>query len=196
MSATNYSRADARSTIGGGTAPLTAPTAPGEFSAPACPPSLGGAVPPPFLWGMVQAFIPDVWPDGDPARLAAAATAWDTFSTTINGIAGECTGPSGVIGAQQIPEGGDVTSAISELSQSLSQVASEAGKLATQTLCADVEASHRRNRCANGLARPPRESHSVDRRRGQSCRGGRALHRGHWFSARQSHPNLVTTSPD
>lgn len=133
MSATNYSRADAGSTIGGGASPLTAPAAPGEFSAPACPPSLGGAVPPPFLWGMVQAFIPDVWPDGDPARLAASATAWDTFATTIKGIAGQFAGPSGVIGAQQIPEGGNMTSAISELSQSLSQVASEAGKLATQT---------------------------------------------------------------
>jgi hypothetical protein len=133
MSATNYSRADAASTIGGGASPLTAPPAPGEFSAPACPPSLGGDVPPPFLWGMVQSFIPDVWPDGDPARLTAAATAWDTFATTINGIAGEFAGPSGVIGAQQIPEGATMTSAISELSGSLSQVASEAGKLATQT---------------------------------------------------------------
>src|SRR3954469_25923283 len=133
MSATNYSRADAASTIGGGASPLTAPTAPGEFSAPACPPSLGGGVPPPLLWGMVQVFIPDVWPDGDPARLTAAATAWVTFATTIEGNAGEFAGPSGVIGAQQIPEGGTITSAISELSQSLSQVASEAGKLATQT---------------------------------------------------------------
>jgi Putative adhesin Stv domain len=133
MSATNYSRADAGSTVGGGTSPLTAPAAPGDFSAPACPPSLGGGVPPPFLWGMVQAFIPDVWPDGDPARLTAAATAWDTFATTLAGIAGQFAGPSGVIGAQQIPEGGNMTSAISELSQSLSQVASEAGKLATQT---------------------------------------------------------------
>jgi hypothetical protein len=133
MSATNYSRADVGSTVGGGASPLTAPAAPGEFSAPACPPSLGGAVPPPFLWGMVQAFIPDVWPDGDGARLAASATAWDTFATTISGIASQFAGPSGVIGGQQIPEGANMASAISELSESLSQVASEAGKLATQT---------------------------------------------------------------
>ena len=133
MSATNYSKADAGSTIGGGASPLTAPTAPGEFSAPACPPSLGGGIPPPFLWGMVQAFIPDVWPDGDPARLQASATAWDTFATTIKGIAGQFAGPSSVIGDQQIPEGGNMTSAISVLSESLSQIASEAGKLATQT---------------------------------------------------------------
>jgi hypothetical protein len=133
MSATNYSRADAGSTVGGGASPLTAPTAPGDFSAPACPPSLGGAVPPPFLWGMVQMFIPDVWPDGDPSRLAAAATAWDSFATAIKGITGEFAGPSSVIGNQQIPEGGNMTSAISVVSESLSQIASEAGKLATQT---------------------------------------------------------------
>jgi hypothetical protein len=145
MSASNYSRADAASTIGGGTPPLTAPTAPGDFSAPACPPSLGGGVPPPFLWGMVQAFIPDVWPDGDPARLTASATAWDTFATTVSAIAGEFVGPSGVIGAQQIPEGGAMTSAISELSQSLSQVASEAGKLATQTREFADDVAHTQN---------------------------------------------------
>jgi PE family len=145
MSATNYSKADAASTIGGGTSPLTAPTAPGDFSAPACPPSLGGGVPPPFLWGMVQAFIPDVWPDGNPAPLTAAATAWDTFATTLNGIAGQFAGPSGVIGAQQIPEGSSMTYSISELSQSLSQVASEAGKLATQTREFADDVAHTQN---------------------------------------------------
>jgi hypothetical protein len=145
MSATNYSRADAGSTIGGGTSPLTAPAAPGDFSAPACPPSLGGGVPPPFLWGMVQAFIPDVWPDGNPAPLTAAATAWDTFATTLAGIAGQFAGPSGVIGAQQIPEGSSMTSSVSELSQSLSQVASEAGKLATQTREFADDVAHTQN---------------------------------------------------
>jgi hypothetical protein len=145
MSATNYSRADAASTVGGGASPLTAPTAPGEFSAPACPPSLGGAVPAPFLWGMVQMFIPDVWPDGDPSRLQAAATAWDTFATAISGVPGEFAAPSGVIGAQHIPEGGNMTSAISELSQSLSQVASEAGKLATQTREFADDVAHTQN---------------------------------------------------
>ena len=86
-------------------------------------------MPPPFLWGMVQMFIPDVWPDGDPARLASAAGAWDSFATAIKGIAGEFAGPSGVIGGQQIPEGGNMKSAISTLSESLSQIASEAADL-------------------------------------------------------------------
>lgn len=133
MSATNYSRANSASTIGGGAAPLTAPEKPGELATPSTPPSLGGGVPPPFLWSVLQTFVPDTWPDGDPTRLRASAEAWQTFASTINGIAGGLSGPSGVIAGQQIPEGGAMTSAMSELSRSLSDVATEAGNLATQT---------------------------------------------------------------
>jgi hypothetical protein len=133
MSATNYSQADAASTIGGGAAPLTAPEKPGQFDTPSSPSSLGGGVMPPFLWSVLENFIPDTWPDGNPGRLRASAAAWQSFASTINGIAGELSGPSGVVGSQQIPEGGAMTSAMSELSQSQSGVATEAGNLATQT---------------------------------------------------------------
>ncbi|MBO0679077.1 hypothetical protein JRC04_16555 [Mycolicibacterium sp. S2-37] len=133
MSATNYSEADAASTIGGGPAPVTAPGKPGEFDSPAAPGSSGGGVPPPVLWSVLQSFIPNTWPDGDPIRLRASAEAWQTFASAIDGIAGELTGPSGVVGGQQIPEGGAMTSAITELAQSVSGIATEAGNLATQT---------------------------------------------------------------
>ena len=133
MSATNYSRADASSTIGGGASTLTPPEAPADFSAPGAPSALGGGVPPPLLWSVIQSFIPDVWPDGSPAALRATASAWQGFASTMNGIVGQLAGPSGVVAGQQIPEGGAMTSAISELTQSLSGIASEAGKLATQT---------------------------------------------------------------
>ena len=63
MSATNYSRADASSTIGGGASTLTPPEAPADFSAPGAPSALGGGVPPPLLWSVIQTFIPDVWPE-------------------------------------------------------------------------------------------------------------------------------------
>ncbi|KUI34676.1 hypothetical protein AU195_09130 [Mycobacterium sp. IS-1496] len=132
MSATNYSQANAASTIGGGTATLTAPEKPTEFATPSSPPSLGGGVPPPFLWSVLQTFIPDTWPDGDPARLRDSAEAWQTFASAINGIAVGLSGPSGVIAGQKIPEGGAMTSAMAELSRSLSEVATEAGNLATQ----------------------------------------------------------------
>jgi hypothetical protein len=133
MSATNYSRADAASTIGGGESTLTPPDAPAEYSAPAAPSGLGGGVPPPLLWSVIQTVIPDVWPDGDPTALRASATAWQGFASTINGIVGHLTGPSGVVADQKIPEGGQMASAISKLTESLSKIASEAGNLATQT---------------------------------------------------------------
>lgn len=59
---------------------------------------------PPFLWSVVETFIPDTWPDGHPGRLQASAGAWQSFGSAISGIAGELSGPSGVIAIQQIPE--------------------------------------------------------------------------------------------
>lgn len=144
-SATNYSRADASSTIGGGASPLSPPGAPTEFTSPSAPSSLGGGVPPPFLWSVIQAFIPDVWPDGSPGQLRVTADAWKQFSSTMTGIAGHLTGPSGVIAGQQIPEGGAMSSAISELSQSLSGIASEAGKLGTQAAEFADDVEHTQN---------------------------------------------------
>ncbi|KUH81290.1 MULTISPECIES: hypothetical protein [unclassified Mycobacterium] len=134
MSATNYSRADAASTIGGAATALAPPDTPAEFSAPAAPSAQGGGVPPPLLWSVIQSFIPDVWPDGDPASLRSTGNAWQTFATAIGGIAGHLTGPSGVVGSQQIPEGGAMTTAITKLTESLNNIATEAGNLATQTL--------------------------------------------------------------
>ncbi|WP_454786363.1 WXG100-like domain-containing protein [Mycobacterium antarcticum] len=133
MSATNYSQADAASTIGGGATPLTAPEKPPAFDTPPCPSSLGGGVMPPFLWSVLETFIPDSWPDGNPERLRASADAWQSFASELSGKSAELTAPSGIIGGQQIPESGKMTSAMSELSQSMSSVATEAGNLATQT---------------------------------------------------------------
>ncbi|MGE2715206.1 hypothetical protein ACQI4L_14195 [Mycolicibacterium litorale] len=132
MSATNYSQANAASIIGGGAAPLKAPEKPSEFDTPPCPPSLGGGIPPPFLWSVLQTFIPDTWPDGDPGRLRASAAAWQTFASAINGIAGELSGPAGAVAGQQVPEGGAMVSALGELARSFGGISAEAGKLATQ----------------------------------------------------------------
>ena len=133
QSASNYSHADAASTIGGGGTPLAAPEKPAKFDAPSCPPSLGGGVTPPFLWSVLENFIPDSWPDGNPGRLRASADAWKTFGTSIGAIANGLTGPSRIIAGQQIPEGGAMTSKLTVLADSLSGIATEAGNLATHT---------------------------------------------------------------
>lgn len=61
MSATNYSRADAASTIGGGTSALTPPDKPAEFSSPAAPSALGGGVLRRHRWPLVPAGQPSRW---------------------------------------------------------------------------------------------------------------------------------------
>ena len=143
VSATNYSRADASSTIGGGATPLTAPTAPGKFDAPSVPSPFGGGVAEPFLWSMVEMLVGDVWPDGDPAQLRAAGSAWSGFARTLSGIGGQLAGPSAAISGQQIPEGGAITKDLSDLKQGLSDIATESAKLSVQLIefAADVEAA-------------------------------------------------------
>jgi hypothetical protein len=89
MSATNYSRADASSTIGGGAGALTPPSAPGEVDAPTMSSPFGGGVAEPFLWSMVEMLVGSVWPDGDPTQLRAAANAWSGFARTLAGVAGQ-----------------------------------------------------------------------------------------------------------
>jgi hypothetical protein len=143
MSATNYSRADALSTIGGGTGALPPPSAPAEVDAPSMSSSSGGGVAEPFLWSMVEMLVGGVWPDGDPAQLRAAAGAWSTFARTLSGTGTELQGPSATIAGQQIPEGDAMTTALSDLRKGLTDVATESVKLATQTFefAADVESA-------------------------------------------------------
>jgi hypothetical protein len=143
ISATNYSRADASSTIGGGAAPLAAPAAPSEFDAPSVPSPFGGGVAEPFMWSMVQMLVGDVWPDGDPAQLRAAGTAWSAFAGALSGIGRHLEGPSATISGQQIPEGGAIAKDLADLKQGLSDIATESAKLGVQIFefAADVEAA-------------------------------------------------------
>jgi hypothetical protein len=143
MSAANYSRADASSTIGGGESALTPPVAPSGFEAPAVASPFEGGVAEPFLWSMVQMLVGGVWPDGDPAQLRAAAGAWSSLASTLSSIGAQLEGPSGMISGQQIPEGGAMGTAISDLKQGLSDIVTESVKLSTQVFefAADVEAA-------------------------------------------------------
>lgn len=130
-SAANYGHANASSTVGGGTSAVPVPTAPGSYSAPAMPPPLGGGIAAPMGWALVEAFVGDVWPDGNPGELRAAAGAWRTFATAITGLAGQVDAAGPGLSAQQIPEAGQMVSALGKVSGGLTQIATEAQKLAT-----------------------------------------------------------------
>lgn len=130
-SAANYGHANASSTVGGGTSAVPVPTAPAGFTAPGMPPPLGSGIAAPLGWALVEAFVGDVWPDGNPGEMRAAAGAWRAFATAIGGLAGQVETAGTGLGTQQIPESGQMTDALGKISGGLTRIAAEAQKLAT-----------------------------------------------------------------
>jgi hypothetical protein len=130
LGAFNYSRADAGSTLGGGAATLPAPTEPGKFDAPGAPWTLGPGVPPPALWAVVEMFVGDLWPNGNPAQMHTAAGCWRTFGGALRGVKGLLSGPISVITAQQMPESGAIHNAFSKLGDDMAKLGDECDKVA------------------------------------------------------------------
>lgn len=128
--ASNYSRAEAASTLGGGGAVLPTPTPPGNFDAPGAPWTLGPGIAEPALWALVEAFVGDMWPNGNPAQIHAAAACWRTFGAALDGVKDVLHGPSSVIAAQQVPEGGLIQQVFSKLGDDMAKIGDECDKLA------------------------------------------------------------------
>jgi len=128
--ASNYSRAEAASTIGGGGAVLPTPTQPGNFDAPGAPWTLGPGTPEPALWVVVEAFVGDLWPNGNPGQMHTAAGCWRTFGAALHGLKAAMQGPNSVIGAQQMPEGGVIQQAFSKIGDDIAKIGDECNNLA------------------------------------------------------------------
>lgn len=143
MSAVNYERANAASTVGGGETSLPLPTAPTPFTAPSMPPPMGGGIAAPLLWTIVESLVGDVWPDGNPEEVRAAAAAWRSFGASIGAVA-EPVGAAGTaLAGQQIPEAGHMGDAAAQISGGLADIAAQAQELAAQVdaFAANVEAT-------------------------------------------------------
>jgi hypothetical protein len=132
MSAYNYGTANAHSTVGGGESPVAKPSDPGKFSAPGVPSVFGGAIAAPIGWGIVEAFVGGVWPDGDPAQMRATATAWRTFGSSISGGSGAMTAAGTTLGGFQIPEAPQMQKAANDISGGLTNIDNQAQALAGQ----------------------------------------------------------------
>jgi hypothetical protein len=132
VSASNYSKAEAASTLGGGATVLPTPTRPGEFAAPGAPWTLGPGVPAPALWTVVEAFVGDLWPNGNPAQIHAAATCWRTFGAAVRSVKDALNGPNSVVGAQQIVEGALIEQQLSKLGANMVAIGAECDKLAAR----------------------------------------------------------------
>ena len=131
VSAANYSRADADSDISGRSQPLASPPCPAPVSAPRSPRVLGGGVAVPALWFVVQAFVGDLWPSGDPAGMRQAAAAWRVFEVSLRDVGVDVSGPDTTVGAQRIGEGAQIRGALREIGTGLSEAASQCEQLAS-----------------------------------------------------------------
>ncbi len=132
MSAYNYGTANAHSTVGGGESPVSKPGDPGKFSAPAVPSVFGGAIAAPIGWGIVEAFVGGLWPDGDPAQMRATAAAWRTFGSSISGGSGAMTAAGTTLGGFQIPEAPQMQKAANDIGGGLTNINTQAQALAGQ----------------------------------------------------------------
>ena len=104
VSAHNYSLADAQSDVSGRTQPLPVPAASGKIAASPPPSSVGAGDAAPAGFGWVAKYIGMIWPNGDSARLRAAAAAWTVAGTQLRVTEAAAAGSLGIVGAQQIPE--------------------------------------------------------------------------------------------
>jgi hypothetical protein len=127
--ASNYSKAEAASTLGGGGAVLSAPSEPARIGAPGPPGTLGPGQPPPLLWALVQSLVDDVWPDGDVAGLRAAAGCWRSFGLAATGMQGALRASKRLIGTQQIPEGDRMSEVLSRMGDDVGGLGAKCGEM-------------------------------------------------------------------
>jgi hypothetical protein len=133
MSAHNYSVAEALSNVSGHGEPLPVPHPTAPVSAGSPPSAVGSGIGAPAGWGWVAPFIGMIWPDGDSAKLRAAAAAWISAGTNFE--VSEITGavePMGSIGAQQIPEGPAIASAFGDASRGAAAILQQCASIAAQ----------------------------------------------------------------
>lgn len=128
--AANYSNAEAASNLRGGDGVLQAPPEPANISPPGPPGTLGPGQPPPLLWAVVQSFVDDVWPDGDVAGMHAAAARWRGFSAATAGMRDSLNAAMVLMDAHQIPEGGKIDVALSQIRDCIVKISDASGELA------------------------------------------------------------------
>ena len=130
ISAHNYSRADASADVSGRGEPLPVPPSAGRISLGTLPSAVGAGPDAPAGWGWVAEYIGMIWPNGDPAKLRAAAAAWTTAGTALVTTESAVAGPMAVVGAQQIPEAEAIGAAFAESVRAANQVMSSVAALA------------------------------------------------------------------
>ncbi|MCX2712227.1 glycohydrolase toxin TNT-related protein [Mycolicibacterium sp. J2] len=132
MSASNYGRANAASTVGGGESPVPPPQTSPCQAEPSMPPAMGDGIAAPLGWSLVEAFVGDFWPDGNPGEMRATAAAWRTFGTATALCATPLSGTAATLSAQQIPEAAQIAKAIADVEGGMADIGAQAQTLANQ----------------------------------------------------------------
>ncbi len=130
LCASNYSKAEAASTLGGGGHVLPAPSQPPDIVPPGPPGTVGPGVAEPLLWAVVEALLDDVWPNGDATGMHAAAGCWRGFGAALSGVQDALNGPKSAVAAQQVPESELIQHDVSELGTKMAGLGAQCDKLA------------------------------------------------------------------
>ncbi|CAJ1586154.1 hypothetical protein [[Mycobacterium] wendilense] len=144
VTATNYSMAEVAADIGRRASPLPTPRAPSEYPTPGGDPDVNGpGTSPPVLWYLVQAFVGNIWPNGKPSELRAAAGSWRQLAEPLSAVGRNISGPVETIGAQRIPEREAMRAAVADIGSALSTLAGHSKALADELdgFADDVEAT-------------------------------------------------------
>lgn len=139
----NYRNADAAATIGGPGPSGGLGAEPGKTLPAHVPAGPNGVtVPPPDKWYLIQPFLqvlPGIgffsgaamtWPSGNAAIMGVTAAQWRNFATGFALIEPQMSGINSVVGAQQIPEGAAMTSALESLGTAISSLAEVSNSVA------------------------------------------------------------------
>jgi len=145
VNAANYSRAEVNSDISGRSQPLSPPPRPAPISVPASPSATGGGVAEPLLRCVVEALIGDLWPNGDPTAMRAAAAAWRAFAVPLHHVSADMSVAYNAIGAQQMDEAELIQKPIRDIGTGFSDVAFGCEQLAgaLEQFASDVEQTQR-----------------------------------------------------
>lgn len=130
LCASNYSRAEAASKVGGGSHALPSPGPPTKVAPPSAPGVMGPGVARPLLWGVVESLLDDVWPNGNAVGMHAAAGCWRGLGATLSGVQAGLDGPKSVIAGQQIPEGELVQHDLALLAATMAKLGEQCDKVA------------------------------------------------------------------
>lgn len=139
--ASNYSKAELASTLGGAGGVLEAPSPPTEVAAPGPPGTMGPGEPPPLLWSIVESLVLESWPDGDVAGLRAAASRWRDFAAAAKGVQRTLNASKALLDTQHLPEGDKIDTALNEIGSAAATIGESCRELATKidTFAAKVD---------------------------------------------------------